>query len=49
MWNQIVAFILKYRLLFIIATVVLTVFMFFEGRKAELTYDYVAIVPNYDK
>jgi hypothetical protein len=27
MWNQIAAFILKYRLLFIIATVVLTVFM----------------------
>jgi uncharacterized protein len=49
MWNQIAAFILKYRLLFIIATVVLTVFMFFEGRKAELTYDYVAIVPNDDK
>ncbi len=49
MWLKIALFTLKYRLWFIIFIVLLTAFMAYEGTKAELTYDYTAIVPKEDK
>lgn len=48
MWNKITSFIIKFRLLLMIATLVLTVFFGWMATKVEMSYDYVNIVPKDD-
>ncbi|WP_020532713.1 efflux RND transporter permease subunit [Flexithrix dorotheae] len=48
MWTWLAKFILKNRLSLIIGLVVLTALMGFFGRKAELSYDFMKIVPPDD-
>ncbi|MBT33886.1 MAG: hypothetical protein CMO01_29845 [Thalassobius sp.] len=48
MWTWFAHFILRNRLLLIISLVLLTAFMGFMGRKAELSYDFMKIVPDDD-
>jgi hypothetical protein len=48
MWTKIAHFILKNRLLFILTTATITVFMGYMARRVELTYDYAAVVPADD-
>jgi hypothetical protein len=49
MWKKIAQFTLAYRTAFIIGTIILTILMAIQARKAELTYDYIAIVPSDDE
>ncbi len=48
MWDSIANFILRFRLLLIVVVALLTVFMGFQARKAENTYDFVKVVPPDD-
>jgi uncharacterized protein len=48
MWTKLADFIIKNRLLLILLIVVVTVFMGFEAKKAELNYDFAKIVPQSD-
>ncbi|MEM1137195.1 MAG: MMPL family transporter [Bacteroidota bacterium] len=48
MWTWLAHFILKNRLLLIISLVLITAFMGYMGRKAQLSYDFMKIVPDDD-
>jgi len=48
MWTKLADFIIKNRLLLILVLVVVTVFMGYNARKAELNYDFAKIVPQSD-
>jgi predicted RND superfamily exporter protein len=48
MWAKFAKFVIRYRLPFLILLFSLTVFMAYQGRKVELLYDFVKLVPTDD-
>jgi hypothetical protein len=48
MWEKIANTVLKYRLAFIVLLLLLTVFMGYQARKVEMSYDFVKVVPQND-
>lgn len=48
MWASLSRFIIRYRLFFVIATVVITAFMGYMGSKVEMSFEYATIVPADD-
>ena len=49
MWARIADLIIKFRLWLVIITVVVTGFMAYKATKAEMTYDFVKVIPEDDK
>ncbi len=49
MWIKISHVILKYRIFFLIGILLITLFMVYMGRKAELSYDFKSAVPQDDE
>lgn len=49
MWASLSRFIIRYRLFFVIATVVITAFMGYMGSKVEMSFEYATIVPEDDE
>src|SRR3954465_9414358 len=48
MWVKISSLIIKNRLLLLISTVLITLFMAYKAREVELTYDFVKVIPQDD-
>jgi len=48
MWARIADLIIKFRLWLMIITVVITAFMAYKATKAEMTYDFVKVIPEDD-
>jgi predicted RND superfamily exporter protein len=48
MWHKIASFILKFRLYLLISTAAITAFMGYQAAHIEMTYDYLAVVPEDD-
>jgi uncharacterized protein len=48
MWATFAKFVIKYRLPFLVFLLSATAFMGYHGRKAELLYDFVKLVPSDD-
>lgn len=48
MWAKIAKFVISYRLYLLIGTGLLTLYMGYEARKVEMTYDFVKVVPQSD-
>jgi uncharacterized protein len=48
MWVKISSLIIKHRLMLLISTVLITVFMAYKAREVELTYDFVKVIPQDD-
>jgi predicted RND superfamily exporter protein len=48
MWAKISKFVITYRLYLLIGTGLLTLFMGYQARKLEMTYDFVKVVPQSD-
>lgn len=48
MWSKLSRFIIKYRILLLVFTVLSTAFMAYKSRQVELTYDFLKVVPEND-
>lgn len=48
MWDRFANFVLRYRTTLVVILAVLTIFMGFNARKAQLTYDYPKFIPDDD-
>ncbi len=48
MWASLSRFIIRYRLFFVISTVIITAFLGYMGTKVEMSYDYATVVPSDD-
>jgi uncharacterized protein len=48
MWAKISKFVISYRLYLLISTGLMTIFMAYQSRKLEMTYDFIKVVPQTD-
>ncbi len=48
MWDRFANFVLRHRAIWVVTLALLTVFMGFNARKAQLTYDYPKFIPDND-